>query len=99
MFALDLPGIDAIEGFVDKGGDGRLDNCGVLVGVGDDAGGKAGAAAMVGDCKGDCIGLDLFESSEKTGGSNGVVACGCSSSLLPGVFAMSIGAGLSLSLS
>lgn len=79
MFALDLPFIDASEGFLDKGGEGRLGICGVLVGVGDDAVGKFGAAAaVVGDCKGDCMGLDFAESSEKIGGSKGVVACGCS---------------------
>jgi hypothetical protein len=99
VFALDLAGIDAMEGFVDKGGEGRPGNCGVLFGVGDDAVEKTGATAIVGDCRGDWIGLDFLESSEKTGGSNGVVACGGSSSRFTGDFAMLISAGLSLSLS
>lgn len=80
MLALDLPRIEVTEGFVESGGEGRLENCGVVVGVGEEALGTTGAAAIVGDCSGDWIGLEFLDISEKTGGSKGVVACGCSSS-------------------
>ena len=99
VFALERARIEATEGFVDKGGDGRLGNCGVPVGVGDEALGKTGAAAIVGDCNGDWIGLDFLDSSENIGGNKGVVACGCSSSWPTGDLVISIGTGLSLTLS
>jgi hypothetical protein len=70
--------IEATEGFVDRGGEGRHDSFGVLFGVAEL--GQDGVPATVGDCKGECKGKLLADRPIIIGGSNGVVACPGSSS-------------------
>lgn len=76
--ARDLWRIEAIEGFVDSGGDGRLDSCGVPHGVTELC--RDDVSATVGDCNGDWSETLSGDSSIRSGGSNGVVACSRSSS-------------------
>jgi hypothetical protein len=65
--------MEAMDGLVDRGGDGRQCSCGVPDGVVEL--GSDGVSATVGDCKGDWTGRLLQNSSIMIGGSNGVVAC------------------------
>lgn len=65
--------IEAMDGFVDRGGEGRHGSFGVPNGVVEL--GNEGISATVGDCKGDWIGTFRGDNSIMIGGSNGVVAC------------------------
>lgn len=65
-------GIEAKEGRLDSGGDGKLvsGDCSMDT----LALGKQGVAAIDGDWRGDCIGLSDFFKSVMIGGRRGVVA-------------------------
>ena len=77
VFARDRWRIDTTDGFVDRGGDGRLGMVGLSIDV--LAVILFGVGAIDGDCSGEWIGLSCLESSLNTGGRSGVVACACSS--------------------
>ena len=85
---LDRCRIEATEGLVDKGGEGRLKSWGVLTGV-VDVGGEL-VSATLGDCRGDWIGGRLGEDSITSGGRSGVRA-------RPGSSFSSSGTGCSIS--
>jgi len=60
------------DGFADNGGDGSTEIGGVPIGVVDE--GNVDTAAIVGDCRGDLIGLSWKGNCKNTGGRSGVVA-------------------------
>jgi hypothetical protein len=70
VFARDLWRIEIMEGFVDRGGEGRFGTAGLLADLK-----PIFVGAIEGDCRGELIGLPVLSNSEKMGGSRGVVAC------------------------
>jgi len=73
VFARERACMDATDGLVESGGDGRaeLDEVSIRAGLV-----RAEVGAIAGDCRGDWIGVfSLAASSVSMGGSRGVVAC------------------------
>lgn len=72
VFVRDLLCRDIMDGFVERGGEGRYDNGGVSRDVRELITVEVGA--IDGDWRGECTGGSFENSSERTGGRRGVVA-------------------------